>query len=383
MRIGINARPLVADRTGIGNYVHGLVRLLPQVAPEHDYFLYSNRETFVEWEGADVRSRIDRWFRAIPGSVWFFGRGREFARLDRLDVLWSTAPVLPMGVPAGILKVITVYDLVWLLYPETMAPYTLFAQRVFAKKAIQNADKIITISRSTGDDLIRILGVPADKIHLVYPGISENYRPRDRVQAAEYISRKYNVPLRYLAVVGTVEPRKNLALLVEVLRILKCSGALDCPLVVAGAKGWRNTPLFQQIESAGLTEREIRFLGYLPDEDLPFFYAGARLFLFPSLYEGFGFPPLEAMASGTPVIASNGRCMPEVLGEAAILLDPRDAVAFATWTARLLSDENLCRSLGEAGIEQARKFRWGSSVKRLLEGFRREAESHGRIALKI
>jgi glycosyltransferase involved in cell wall biosynthesis len=278
--------------------------------------------------------------------------------------------------PTGVLKVITVHDLAWLFYPETIAHYTLLAQRLFAGKAIQYADKIITVSRSTGDDLIRVLGVPASRIHLVYPGISENYRPRDPAQAAEYISRKYDIAAHYMAVVGTVEPRKNLALLVDVLRILKGRRELHCPLVVAGADGWKSSLLFRKIQSAGLTEEEIRFLGYLPDEDMPSLYAGARLFLFPSLYEGFGFPPLEAMACGTPVIASNARCMPEVLGDGAILLDPMDAGGFALWAARLLSDENLRRSLSAAGIQQAQKFRWERCAKETLRTFEGTCERY-------
>jgi glycosyltransferase involved in cell wall biosynthesis len=169
-----------------------------------------------------------------------------------------------------------------------------------------------------------------------------------------------------MAAVGTVEPRKNLKLLVEVVRLLKSKGQLKCPLLVAGANGWRNSPLHQQIQAAELTEDEIRFLGYLPDEDLPFFYSGADVFLFPTLYEGFGMPPIEAMACGTPVIASNARCMPEVLGDAAILEPPDSAQGFADAILMLQTDVNLRNAMRAAGNRKAQEYCWQASAKQLL-----------------
>jgi glycosyltransferase involved in cell wall biosynthesis len=369
MRIGIDARPLCAPRAGIGNYVHGLMRLLPQAAPEHDYFLYSSKELDAELPETSIQKKTEHAFAACPGTLWFLARGGILSRKDRLDIFWATTPILPLYMPKHVLTAVTVYDLVWRHFPETMSPFTLSVHRMFAEKAIRRADLVVTISRSTAEDLVQFLDVPVEKIKLVYPGISEQYKPRDPLQAAEYISRKYNVSPRYIAAVGTMEPRKNLTLLVEMMRILKKNGGGDEPLLVAGGSGWKNSHLFEKIRAAGLTERDLRFLGYLADKDLPLFYAGAQVFLFPSLYEGFGFPPLEAMACGTPVIASDAKCMPEVLGDAAILESATNAEGFAAAVARVLSDENLRQSLRTAGIQRAQKFRWESSVKQLLEAF--------------
>src|SRR5438552_2785189 len=275
MRIGIDARSLKKQRAGLGNYIHGLVRLLPQVGPEHDYFFYSNREIDLGVSGKRVSEQIDRAFGWCPGSLWLRGRGASLARRDQLDVFWATYPILPAGVPRGVLKIVTVYDLVWLRFPETTANYALLVQKIWARKAIEKADLIVTISRSTAEDLALELGVPEKKIQCVYPGVFERYKRRDPHLAAAYMSRKYGVSPNYMAAVGTVEPRKNLKLLVEVVRILKSNGQLTCPLLVVGASGWKSSPLFRQIQAAGLTEDEIRFLGYLSDEDLPFFYSGA------------------------------------------------------------------------------------------------------------
>jgi glycosyltransferase involved in cell wall biosynthesis len=237
---------------------------------------------------------------------------------------------------------------------------------MLAEKAIRNCDRIIAISKSTGDDLAEFLGVAPDRIKLVYPGIFEEYRIQDQRGAAEEISLRYGVEPRYMAAVGTVEPRKNLSLLVRVLQLLKRNGRLDCPLLIAGTNGWKNSHLFEEVRESGLTEQEIRFLGYIPSEDLPRFYGGAQVFLFPSLYEGFGIPPLEAMACGTPVIASNARPMGEVLGDAAILEPPWSVERFAEAISRVLADENVRCRMRTRGINRVRAFRREASVRQLL-----------------
>jgi len=370
MRIGIDARPLSKQRTGIGNYVHGLVDLLPRVAPQHDYLLYSNREIEQRPEAA-IRQQIDRAFGLCPGALWLLGRGAQLARRDAVDVYWATNAILPLRMPAGVLKVVTVYDLVWLRCPETTTRYNLLVQTMCSRKAIANADYIVVISRSTQAELTQSLGVPSEKTVLVYPGIAEQYRPQDHAKAAEYISRKYGVPQRYLATVGIVHPRKNQQFLVRVLSILKKRGQLDCPLVVVGPVGWKNSPLFREIRASGLTEADIRFLGYVPDEDMPLFYAGAQVFLFPTLYEGFGLPPVEAMACGVPVISSDAPSMPEVLGDAAILLPLTSAEGFADTIVRVLEDGELCLTLRARGTQRAQSFRYEMSVKALLGTFER------------
>jgi glycosyltransferase involved in cell wall biosynthesis len=369
MRIGIDARPLSRQRMGIENYVHGLVQLLPQVAPEHEYFLYSNAELVAPVPERGIRKHIDRAFQCCPGSIWLLSRAANLMRRDELDVFWSTSTLLPRRMPAGVLKVVTVYDLVWRRFPETMTHYNFYVHKIFAEKAIARADVVVVISRSVRDELVHCLGVPEEKIRVVYPGISERYQPQDQSAAAGYISDKYGTPRRYLATVGTVHPRKNLRLLVQVLRILRESGRLDCTLLVAGAKGWKNSQLYGEIQAAGLTEQEIKFLGYVPDEDLPFFYAGAQLFLFPSLYEGFGIPPVEAMACGTPVVSSNAGSLPEVLGDAAILESPDSPERTAEAVMEGLANEELRRTLRARGINRSREFCWERSAGQLLGAF--------------
>lgn len=377
MRIGIDARSLRCPRTGIGNYIHGIVQMLPQIAPEHEYFLYSNREIELAGVNGDVNRRVDHALTLCPGSVWLMGRGGALARRDHVDVFWATTAILPAGIPRNVLKIVTVYDVVWLLFPETMKTKNLVGCRMFARRAISGADKVVVISRSTGEDLVRFLGIPDERIKLVYPGIHGRYTPQEPEKAAAYISSKYRVPRRYMAAVGTIEPRKNLNLLVKVLEILKSRDKLDCTLLIAGASGWKNSHLYAEIRAAGLTDAEIQFLGYLPDEDLPFFYSGAQVFLFPSMYEGFGIPPVEAMACGVPVVASNATCMPEVLGDAAILVPPTSAEGMADAILRVLGDENLRGSMRAAGIERAQKFGAGRCAREMLRVLSETVADHG------
>jgi len=369
MRIGVDARPLGKQRTGVGNYVEGLLQHLPKLTPDHEYFLYSNRELSGFRPNGNFSTRIDDKYRPVPGAFWLAMRGGLLARRDSVEVFWSTYPMLPSNLPAGVFKIVNVYDLVWLRYPETTSRYNLFVQSIWTQKAIDQADRIIVISRTVRDELVERLHVPAEKISLVYPGIGVQYQPQDRGVAAQYISEKYSVPARYMATVCSIEPRKNLKLLVEVLRILKSRNKLSFPLLVAGGSGWKNSDLFRRVKSAGLTSSEVVFLGYLSDIDLPRFYAGAQLFLFPTLYEGFGLPPLEAMASGTPVVASDAPCMPEVLGNAAILRSPGSAEIFADAVLMVLEDEGLRQRLRSAGIVQSQNYRWERSAMALKNVF--------------
>jgi len=369
MRIGIDARPLSKQRTGVGNYVQGLVELLPKIAPQHDYFLYSNRSIDPMFVEERYYRQFDRAFGWCPGSFWLGGRGARLARRDGLDVYWAIDPILPFRMPAGVLKVITVHDLVWLRCPETTTRYNLLVQAVFARRAIAQADYIAVVSHSTREELIERLGVRREKTKLVHPGVADRFRPHDCAKAAEYISRKYAVPPRYMATAGIVHPRKNQQFLVRVLGILKKNAQLDVPLLIAGPMGWKNSPLFREIRAAGLTDSDIRFLGYIPDEDMPLFYSGAQLFVFPTLYEGFGLPPVEAMACGAPVIASDAPAMPEVLGDAAILEPLNSPEGFARAILRLLADDQARGSMRMKGIQRAQMFRYESSVKHLLEIF--------------
>lgn len=369
MKIGIDARPLSKRRTGVETYVEELLAGMARSSADHEYLLYSNRDLIRMPDSEKLVQRIDRRFQYCPGAFWLWGRGARLAARDGVKAFWSTYPMLPAGLPRDVLKIMTIYDLVWPLYSETTNSYVRVAQRLFTRRALFEADRIVVISRTVQEQLLQHFNIPKEKTLLIYPGVGDNYKPVDREEAAGYISEKYKVSKRYMATVGIVVPRKNLKLLVEAARILKSRGQLDCQLLIAGASGWENSGVHQAVRAAGLSDSELHFMGYLPDEDLPMFYAGAQLFLFPSLYEGFGFPPVEAMACGTPVLASNAPCMPEVLGKAAILSPPDNAERFAEEIVRIVSSRTLAAEMREMGLQRARDFRWEASASEFLSLF--------------
>jgi glycosyltransferase involved in cell wall biosynthesis len=371
MRIGIDARPLAKQRTGIGRFLERLVTQLPRLAPQDSFVLYSNRDFKSSLPIGNFRVHVDHLFKLLPGAFWLRARGAGLARRDDLDVFWSPCPLLPANLTKRVLKVITVHDLVWLKFPKTTSNYNLLVEKLWTHTSIKEADRIVVVSKSTQEDLVKTLGVPIEKTVLVYNGVDERYKPSAQAEAARFIALKYGVPERYLATVGIVHPRKNHQFLVQVLGILKRRGQLDCPLLIVGPMGWKNSSLFREIRTAGLSENDIRFMGYMPDEDMPQFYAGAQAFVFPTLYEGFGLPPVEAMACGTPVISSDAPAMPEVLGDAAILESLSNVERFADAIRDVLTNEKLRETLSKKGIQQAATFQYELSAKQILEMFER------------
>jgi glycosyltransferase involved in cell wall biosynthesis len=231
----------------------------------------------------------------------------------------------------------------------------------------------LTISEFTRWGLINALGAPADKIRVTYPGVEPHYQPRDRIHSAHYIAEKFYVSNNYICAVGTVEPRKNLITLMQAIKILRDRGMLKHQLLIAGASGWKNSRIYAAVQRLGLTEREVKFLGHVPEEDLPVLYSGSCLFVFPSIYEGFGLPLLEAMASGVPVVASNVASMPEVVRDAAVLVSPLQPEEFADAIALVVSNEQLRQALIDKGIRRAQQFRWDTSARQILQLFKEVA----------
>jgi glycosyltransferase involved in cell wall biosynthesis len=369
MRIGIDARQLSQWKGGGSVYVENLVRTLEQIDTESRYYLYSNREFALPFENLRWTKRVDSSFWFVPGSLWLLTAARSMAIEDRLDIFWGPSQALPLRLPSRMGKVLTIYDLVWRLYPETMPLYTLATHRLFYKRWVRTADRVIAISASTAHDLETLLAIPSAKIQVVHLGVRSDYRVRDPQASAQHVARKFGVSENYIFAVGTIQPRKNLKILVKAASTLLKNGAFDSQLVIAGASGWKTSEIYATVQRCGLTPQEVKFLGYVPDEDLPSMYSGARLFVFPSLYEGFGLPLVEAMASGVPIVASDAPPVPEIVEDAAILVRPESAEAFAHAIGRVLADHELRQRLIERGLRRASHFRWETAAKELLQVF--------------
>jgi glycosyltransferase involved in cell wall biosynthesis len=274
------------------------------------------------------------------------------------------------SIPLNVATILTVHDLEWRLHPETMTLKTHLGHRLLVWPSVQQADRIVAVSESTARDLQRVLNSPRSKIEVIHHGVGSAFKPKDPEKAAQYVSGQYGVSKHYALAVGTVQPRKNLVTLVESIKMLRDGAERSFQLLVVGARGWKNTKLDETIRRLGLTGENVRFLGFVPEEDMPMLYSGSCVFVFPSLYEGFGIPLLEAMACGVPVVASNTSSIPEVVGDAALLVPPTQPEAFAEAISRVMSDTDLRRTMIEKGLTRAACFGWDKAARRLLDCMR-------------
>ncbi len=268
--------------------------------------------------------------------------------------------------------VLTVHDLIFERYPE----HHTATNRAFLKRAmpafVRAATHIIAVSEQTKRDLMELYATPAEKITVVYEGIDAGFSPAGP-DAVERVRDIYSPERPYLLMVGTLEPRKNHLTAVRALARLKAAGRPH-RLLIAGGQGWLFDEIRRQIDSLGLQD-DVRFTGYVPDVELPALYSGAACLLLPSLYEGFGFPVLEAMACGTPVVCANVSSLPEIAGDAALLVPPRDDEALAAAVARVLADPELAANLVRAGLEQAGRFSWSRCARQTVAVY--EGVLHG------
>jgi glycosyltransferase involved in cell wall biosynthesis len=374
MNIAVDAFPLTAkSASGIPNYTKNILDNLANIDKQNDYFLYcKNPIAFVPARNGHMRTSpsATESSTSYGNTVWLFTQGIRLMKKDRIDIFWGTRHMLPPYLPKGIRNVLTVHDLVWHYFPETMDRYNLLVMELFAGRSIRAADHIIAVSEATARAIVDVMGVGREKISVIYHGAG-SYVPLDRKSSAEYISNKYKTRHDYVLTVSTVEPRKNLKTLLAVFSHFGKGGGPQ--LLIAGASGWMTSAIHTEYRRLGLSEKEVKFLGYVPDEDMNKLYSGARLFLFPSVYEGFGIPPLESMAAGTPVIASNSSSLPEVVGSAGILLDPYDVEAWRASVAMVLSEKSLQEKLTADGVERSRHFSWETAARQTLEVFEKLA----------
>jgi glycosyltransferase involved in cell wall biosynthesis len=277
--------------------------------------------------------------------------------------------MMPLGSPVP--TIVTVHDMSLRLYPRCHPVRRLLLNRPLMHVAIRNAAGIVTVSHSARRDLLRLHGVPADRVSVVHEAASPAFRPiADRARLAE-VRARYSLPERFMLYVGTIEPRKNLMRLMSAFAIARQAGIRQ-QLVCVGPYGWASRDLAGHIEQLGLRDA-VHFTGYLPFEDLPAIYNLGDFFAFPSLYEGFGLPVVEAMASGLPVMTSNTSSLGEIAGDAAETIDPTDTDAMADAIRRLAMDADLRRDRSERGLKRARQFSWTQTAREMLAVYHRAA----------
>ena len=366
MRIGIDIQTVIARPTGVGRYVAGLVGALAGLSGEEEYRLFYFDFTRRGRVPGIADPRFDlRPIRLIPGRTYhalaenlgFPDISRFAGRCDLYHFPNFIIPPCARGKAA-----VTVHDLSFARFPQYAEAGNLKRIEKRFTLSLERADAIIAVSEFSKRELVEICGVSPDRVTVTSHGV----RIAPRLRPAR------PVPFPYFLFVGTIEPRKNLGTLLDAWRILKGRNGARWThrLFVVGRHGWRCTPAKEQAREKGV-DADVIVLDYVRDEDLPDLYGAAEALVYPSLYEGFGFPPLEAMACGTPVIASNAPAIPEVVGDAAVLCDPRDAEGFAEAMLRVRDDAALRTDLSARGLARAGRFTWERTARETLALYRR------------
>ncbi len=371
MHIAINAHLLAHTRSfrraGVSHYIEQVLTHLAHIDQPHRYTIYTTR-------GLDST--------ALPLPPNFTVKPSRFPTINpRVRIPWEqviaplllgatgadlfhgTLNVTPLACPVP--SVVTVHDLAFIRFPHTFRSYNRTYLDLATRVSVRRASRILAVSEHTKREVAGLLGVDPDRIIVTPNAARSHFRPPEPAALAAFRARR-GLPERYVLYVGTLEPRKNLTTLLEAYA--RIASATQAPLLIGGGKGWLYQPIFERLDAIGLRDR-VQFVGYIDEDELPLWYAAATVFVFPSIYEGFGMPPLEAMACGTPVITSNTSSLPEVVGDAGLMVAPYDIDALAGAIKNALGDADLRAELRERGFQRVRQFAWRTSAERTLAAY--------------
>jgi len=376
MRVLIDALQ-VGNLSGTGVYTRRIVEHLLAGGTEAEFVLIWPKEA----AGPNLRSPARMKIMYTSTGSPFIRTAREqwcvlraAGKVDPCIIHYpaSIGPWLPGSLARSMLRrsVVTVHDLAYLKFPDRFPASRRLYYRVAMLRGARRAAHIIADSESTKRDLVELGGIAAGRVTVVYAGVEKTFTPVNDAHVIETVREKYALPERFYLFVGTIEPRKNVSCIVEAFRTLAHEQDID--LVVAGRCGWRFQNLYRRIETAGLTDR-ILMPGRIDDQDLPAVYSCAEAFVWPTLYEGFGLPLLEAMACGTPVISSAIDVVKEVVGSAAVLVDPRSPAELADAMQRVVSSQTLRDEMVGQGLDRARQFPWERSAEKTIAVYRQVA----------
>ena len=402
LHIGINAISLLTPPTGIGQYTLNLaleLRKDPTLLLSYFYGPFWSERLYLSEQRvqqtaqqlkATRRSKVlpsvitglKKVVKAIipyPYEIARFLQQRAFSKgaRDRRIMLYHDPNFIPYRFDGPV--VITIHDLSVLKYPETHPKDRIHAIGRQLPEAVARADAIIAVTEATRQEIIATLDVNPQKVFAIHNGVGRHFHPLSQAETTAVLHPHQLTHRGYILNVGTLEPRKNL------IRLARAYGSLPTalrdryPLVIAGMKGWHYESIEQELAPM-IRSGQVRLPGYIPAEALPALYAGAAMLVYPSLYEGFGLPLVEAMASGTPVITSNRSSMPEVVGDAGILVEPEDEAMIAEAIHQLLEDSQAAQRLQQQGLERARQFTWERCAQQTLAVYRRVLQSAGTTA---
>ncbi|MCH7837091.1 MAG: glycosyltransferase family 4 protein [Chloroflexi bacterium] len=363
MRIAVDGSAIPRQMAGAGVYTYQLVRALAETAGAHQLTVFARPGLFDELAAQQPRLQvvhIDQSSR-VARLAWEQARLPSLLRRHEIDLLHSPHHHTPLATRRP--RVVTFHDVTFLVLPERYTTARRLYMATVTRAAARVADTIITPSQTIRRDVIDRLGVPDERVVTIPDAAGPQYVPIEDESVLDRLRQQYQLPNRYILSIGSLEPGKNRGRLIQAYAGLEDAG-VDCPLVVAGLPAWRYEGDYEQARRLG--QGQVRFLGYVPDGDLPALYSAATLLAFPSLYEGFGLPVLEAMSCGTPVVTANVAATAEIAGDAALLVDPRNVGALAEAMGRLLSDDALRADLRARGLERAKQFSWQRTARETL-----------------
>lgn len=372
MRIAVNAHLLAHTRSfrraGVSHYIEQVLLHLAQIDRANHYTVYTTRG-------------LDQAALGLPAN--FVVKPSQLPTINpRVRIPWEQgiAPLILRGTAdlyhgclnvapllSPVPTVITIHDLAFIRFPQTFRAYNRIYLDLATRLSARRASRILAVSEHTKREVVGLLGIPPERV-IVTPNAARNHFRPPAPAAIEQLRASHGLPERFVLYVGTLEPRKNLTTLLEAFALVSQS-VPDAPLLIGGGKGWMYEPIFARLEQLNLRDR-VKFAGYLPEEELPLWYAAATVFVFPSIYEGFGMPPLEAMACGTPVITSNTSSLPEVVGDAGLMVAPTDTIGLAEAIRRVLVDADLRAELRQRGLARARRFSWADTAAKTLAAYR-------------
>jgi len=374
MRIGVNALFLIPGKVGgTETYLHNLLRNLAMIDRENEYIIFTNKENSGIFEISQGNFKealcpIKATFR--PARIFWeqFILPLQVSKYN-IDVLYSAGYTAPVIIPCS--SVVTIHDMNYFYYPEDFSRLSALFLKVLVPIAAKRVDKIITVSNNSKKDIVKILKVPESKVCVTYEAGKIVSLPEEKVRGKK-LEKDYRNDKKFILTVSASHPHKNLPRLVEAYNILYKKYQIKHQLIMVGIKGRAHHLLTKSIKKLSLGER-VKFIGWVSREDLSLLYLNADLFVFPSLFEGFGLPILEAMSCGVPVITSNYGAMAEVAGEAALLVDPYNIDEIAEAMYKVLTDKNLRENLIKKGLERAKQFSWEKTAKETLKIYKEVA----------
>lgn len=364
MKIGIDANEAnVKRKVGISEYVHQLLKEFSTLqVPDFCFTVYLKASP-----NKDFPRESDTWKYKVfgPSKMWTqFALPLKLALdSDRPDVFFSPGHYSPRFTQVP--RVISIMDLAFHHFPEYFTRKDLAQLRSWTKYSISKADAIITISQASKDDILKLYPVKREKVHVVYPGVKQTLSLQPHIYPMKELENKFGIKKDYLLFVGTLQPRKNIKRLIEAFSKVHQDSS-DIQLIIVGRKGWKYEEILSAPQKYGVKE-SVKFLDFVADDDLETLYKNALCFVWPSLYEGFGLPVLEAMQYGCPVITSNVSSLPEAGGDAAVYVDPENVEDIVSKIKKVIGNKELRDDMVKKGYQQVKKFSWEKAAKETLE----------------